>query len=123
MRRVREWKLLEAEREHQKDLATIFLKSLETIQATSAQESKANAEALIAVAKGMTAQAASFGEWMKCFQTTSAPTSTIIREEDEYRMEQERLEAQGLGLPDEMMDLPAEMRLAWALKHDRNLLE
>lgn len=108
------------ERDHQALLLKTFLNSLETIQEASAKESTSNSDALIAVAKSVAAQAQSFGEWMKCFQAAVPPTSSVVRDEDEYAEEQARnLEK---GLPADMEALPPEMRLAWALKNDPNWL-
>ncbi len=118
--RVREWKLREAERDHQAALLKLFLTSLETIQEASAKESTQNSAALIEVAKSVAAQAQSFSEWMKCFQTSSAPTTSVVRDEDEYREEQMRnIQA---GIPADIASLPEEFRLAWALRNDPNLL-
>lgn len=121
--RLREWKLLEADRAHQQTLVTAFLQSLQTIQETSQKESSQNAQALVAVAQAMTAQAAGFGEWMKLFQVGSPPTTSVVREADEYILEQQRkLEA---GDPDvDIATLAPEFKLAWALQngYDPNLL-
>ncbi len=115
IRRLREWKLLEAEREHQQALLKTFLKSLETIQETSTKESAANAQALVAVAQGLIAQATAFGEWMKLFQVSGAPTTSVITELDEYRAEQ--IKAFEAGLPAEIAALPEEYRQQWVLMH------
>lgn len=118
--RMREWREKEAERSHQQALLKTFLTSLETIQETSAKESSANAQALMKVAESVAAQAQSFAEWMKCFQTTTAPTSSVVTEDDEYRSEQLALVKQ--GLPADVDALPEEFRLAWVLKNDPNWL-
>lgn len=107
------------ERDHQALLLKTFLTSLETIQETSARESSDNSKALIEVAKAVSEQAKGFGEWMKCFQATTPPTTSIVREEDEYREEQER--ALAAGLPADIAALPEEFRQAWVLQHDPNL--
>lgn len=108
------------ERDHQALLLKTFLTSLETIQETSAKESTTNAAALIKIAEAVAAQANGFGEWMKCFQVGAPNTSTVVRDEDEYRDEQLRLiEA---GFPADIAALPEEFKLAWALKNDPNLL-
>lgn len=109
----------EAERTHQALLLKTFLASLESIQEASAKESTSNAGALIEIAKGITAQAESFGQWIKLFNTTSAPTTSTVTEEDEYQAEQ--LANVKAGLPADIAALPEEFRLAWALHNDPNL--
>lgn len=106
------------EREHQALLLKTFLTSLETIQETTQKESSENAKAMIEIAKAISAQAMGFGEWMKCFQSNGNPTTSVVREADEYREEQERLVA--AGFPADIAALPEEFRLAWVLKHDPN---
>lgn len=108
------------ERDHQVALLNGFLSTLETIQSAQAEKSSKDTDALIAVAQGMTAQAQSFSKWLELFQQTSAPTSTVITEEDEYRLEQQKKAE--LGYPVDIDDLPAEFQLAYALKRDPNLL-
>lgn len=110
----------EAERSHQAILLKTFLSSLEAIQEASAKESTANAGALIEVAKSITAQAQSFGQWITLFNTTSPPTSSTITEEDEYRAEQ--LANHQKGLPADIAALPEEFQLAWTLHNDPNFL-
>lgn len=111
----------QAERLHQQELLKTFLRSLELIQETAAKESGENAKALIEVAKSVTAQAESFGEWLKCFQPTSAPTTSVVRDEDEYVEEQ--LERMNQGLSADVSVLPPELQLAYALHHDPTLGE
>ncbi len=118
--RMRDWREKQAEREHQQTLLKTFLTSLETIQETSAREASDNSKALIEVAKAMTQQAAGFAEWMKCFQTTSSPTTSVVTEEDEYKAEQ--MKAMEAGMPADIAALPEEFRLAWALRNDPNLI-
>lgn len=118
--RMREWRLKEEERKHQLALLQSFLTSLETIQATSAKEATSNSAALVEVAKAMTQQASGFAEWMKLFQVSSPPTSTYVRDEDEYQREQQ--DALEAGMPSDIAALPEEFRLAWALRNDANLI-
>lgn len=107
------------ERAHQLELLNTFLHSLESIQEASARESAKNAEGLIAVATSMAKQAEGFAEWMKCFQVSTPPTTSIVRDEDEYIEEQKSL--LGKGLPADIAALPEEFQLAYALQHDPNL--
>lgn len=109
----------QAERDHQALLLKTFLSSLETIQEASAKESSVNAGALVEVAKGITAQAESFGNWIKLFNTTSVPTTSVVRESDEYQAEQ--LANLQNGLPADIAALPEEFQLAYALRNDPNL--
>lgn len=108
------------ERAHQATLLNSFLASLETIQASATEKATEDTHALVEVAKGMTAQATAFSEWIKLFQTSTAPISSVITEEDEYRAEQQRKAE--LGYPVDLEDLPPEFQLAYALKRDPNLL-
>jgi hypothetical protein len=107
------------ERLHQEVMLDKVLASLESIHEAAYKQNSADSQALIAVAKGMTAQATAFGDWIKCFQTAQVPTTSNVREEDEYLAEQERLVA--LGLPADLAVLPEEYRLAYVLNHDPNL--
>lgn len=104
------------ERDHQALLLKTFLTSLETIQETSSRESSDNSKALIEVAKAVSEQAKGFGEWMKCFQATTPPTTSNVREEDE--VEEEKQRALAAGMPAEIAALPEEFRLAWVLQND-----
>lgn len=99
---------------------TLFLSSLETMQLSGAEQATSDSKALIEVAKGMTAQAESFSQWLKLFQTTSAPTSSVVREEDEYAA-QERRKFES-NLPADLTVLPEEFQLQWVLAHDPNRL-
>jgi sensor histidine kinase YesM len=110
----------QAERAHQQQLLQHFLQSLETIQESATSQREADSKALMEVAKGMMAQASAFAEWIKCFQTSSQPTTSVVREEDEYAAEQMRLVES--GFPADIAALPEEFRLAWALRNDPNLL-
>lgn len=114
------WFERNAEREHQRKLLSLFLTSLETMQDAQTEQRTADSQALIAVAKGMTAQAESFNSWLTSFQTSEKPTTSIIRESDEYAEEQERLLS--AGFPADIAALPEEFRMAYALRNDPMLM-
>lgn len=103
-----------AERAHQLamlDRVTSMVESLVDSQAKQAAEQSA---ALIEIAKANQAQATSFSDWMKSFQTVDAPTTSVVREEDELAAEQSRL-LEEFGLqPDET--IPEEFKLALRLQ-------
>lgn len=103
-----------AERAHQLamlDRVTSMVESLVDSQAKQAAEQSA---ALIEIAKANQAQATSFSDWMKSFQTVDAPTTSVVREEDELAAEQSRL-LQEFGLePNEV--IPEEFKLALRLQ-------
>ncbi len=102
---------LREERRHQESLLKAFLTSLELIQATSQKESTANAQALVEVAKAMTAQAEVMSEWMKLFQPQQQPQSITVRDEDEIVAE--HLRGMDVGLPEHFSSLTPEEQLSW----------
>jgi len=55
-----------------------------------------------------------FASWMKSFQTTDAPTSSVVREEDELAAEQARL-FEELGI-EPGSAIPEEFKLALQLQ-------
>ena len=52
-------------------------------------------EAIAEQAKALAAHAHAHRAYMESFQITTPPESRILRDEDEYRLEQERLEQAG----------------------------
>jgi hypothetical protein len=105
-----------AERSHQLamlDRVTTMVENLVDSQAKQAAEQGA---ALVEIAKANQAQSVIFSEWMKSFQIATAPTSSVVREEDELIAEQSRL-LDELGInPDAAAALPPEFRLALELQ-------
>lgn len=69
--------------------------------------------ALVEIARSNQAQAEGFTTWLKSFQITEAPTSTVVREEDELREEQERVLSE-FGL--DGAAVPEEFKLAFQLQ-------
>lgn len=92
------------EREHQRLL-------VEAIASKLVDVVKTNQDGLLQIAKTNAAQAEVFNTWLKSFQPINPDPepSRVIREEDEWEMEQERL-----GLP--IDQLPPEFRLAFNLE-------
>lgn len=52
-----------------------------------------------------------FQTWMESFKVTTLPSSSIVREEDEVRMEKDRLRAQGYPV-----DSPLAEQVSWIIK-------
>lgn len=106
----------EREREHQRSLLEGFQRTLELALDASARQNRDNADALMELAKASAAQAEGFTTWLKSFQMVEAPTSSVVREEDEYAAEQARVAAK-IGIPIEALeDLPPEFQLAHELQ-------
>jgi hypothetical protein len=105
-----------AERTHQQKLLEAIVGAMTSMQETASTESAKTAEGLVAIAGSMAKQAEGFAEWIKLFRAQDAPTTSIIRDEDELADE---LEA--AGMPRELAQLPQEFQLAWALRKDPNL--
>lgn len=112
---------LKAERAHQLTLAQVFMDGLSSMQEASRDESKANADALIALAQSQAKHAESFSDWLKLFQSAPAPSSSTVRPEDELWLEQQKL--MDAGMPVELAELPEELKLAWALQNDPNFMD
>lgn len=94
------------EREHQVNLLTQITAALEVITDGSAKQAEENTKAISELAKSSAKQAEAFSEWMKCFQTGgAAPTSSVVRDEDEIAEEEERA----------LAEMPEEFRLAYNL--------
>lgn len=104
-----------AERAHQLAIAEAVIRGLETVSESSARQNAETAAALIEIAKSNQAQAEGFTTWLKSFQIAEPPTSSVVREEDEFSAEQARL-AEQLGLPAAAGEhLPEEFRIAFEL--------
>lgn len=99
------------DREHQLALVTQLVHGLEVIAESSTRQAEENTKALSDIAKGVIAQAESFNSWIKSFQITSAPDTSVVRDEDELASEHQRF-AESLGLP----ALPSEFALAHELQ-------
>lgn len=52
-----------------------------------------------------------FQTWMESFKVTTIPTSTVVRDEDEVRLEKDRLRAQGYPV-----DSPLSEQVSWIIK-------
>lgn len=115
IRRYRERKQAElaAERSHQLALIEQLAKSLEVITEGSAKQAEENTKAIVALAASSAAQAESFSTWIKSFHTVSSPESSVVRDEDELRDEEER----------QLADLPEEFRLAFSLHGNQDFLD
>jgi len=116
---IRRWRERQEAREAQErahqlamlDRVTTMVENLSDSQTKQAAEQGA---ALVAVAKALAAQADVFASWMKSFQTTDAPTSSVVREEDELAAEQARL-FEELGI-EPGSAIPEEFKLALQLQ-------
>jgi hypothetical protein len=103
-----------AERQHQLAMFDKALQMFETLTEGQTKQAAEQAAALIEIAKANAAQAETFATWLKSFQTAEAPTSSVVREDDEFAAEQQRMFEQ-LGIsPDS--ELPAEFKLALRLQ-------
>lgn len=112
---------LKAERDHQLALAQTFMEGLTEMQEAQRASQQISVDGLMEIAKAISAQAASFGQWIALFQTSGPTSSSVVRDEDEILRDQMKLlEA---GMPAELADLPEELRLAWALKNDPNWMD
>lgn len=100
-----------AERAHQLSLVESIVRGLETISESSAKQAGELRVALVEIAKSSQAQSEGFSNWLKLFQTNSAPTSSVVRDEDELLAERNRSLAQELGVE----SLPEEFQLAHQL--------
>lgn len=97
------------DRDHQINMVNQIARALEIITDGSAKQAEENTKAITELAKSSAKQAEAFSEWMKCFQTGgTAPTSTVVRDEDELAEEQERA----------LAEMPEEFRLAFSLHQD-----
>lgn len=115
-RRERRDAELAAQRAHELALIEAQTRQLEVVMEQGATQARESASALIEIAKSNSAQAAAFTTWIQSFQITSAPTTSVVREEDEVAAEIARQygsEIDPAGIPSE---LPEELRLAFALR-------
>lgn len=103
------------ERQHQLAMLESIGKTLESLADANSSLVKQTTDALIAIAHANQAQAGAFSEWLKSFQTTSAPTSTTVSEEDEYAAEQAKL-LESMGISLDGSDVPEEFKLALSLR-------
>jgi hypothetical protein len=78
----------ELERTREREL---FLSTLSTIAESFAEAQRSSHEAVAALAQASTAQAAALQEHLALFRVTSAPTSRVMRDQDEYERELARL--------------------------------
>lgn len=89
------------EREHQLEMMEAVFTRIESSNATTMA-------ALTEMAKGTQEQAKGFTQWLEMFRgSMEAPTSSTVRDSDEWLEEQQRLKAQGFPV-----DLPVEFQLA-----------
>lgn len=105
MHRLRLHTELEMAREQRASTQLIFDKLNETVLNSQ--------EGLKAVANASAAQSNSLGEWIKMFQNQPQPTSTVVRESDEWASEMKRMKKE-LGLSDE--EMTPEIALALRLR-------
>lgn len=113
----REQRLADA-REHQLNMMREVTNALKVMADGQMSAARETSSALIAIAQANSAQADAFTTWIKSFQTTSAPDTSTVREEDEYLEERQRV-ANHYGIPlDILDDVPAEFKLTQALQSD-----
>lgn len=109
------------EQAHQLKLAQAFMSGLQAMQEAQKESQVASTEGLKEIAQAIAAQAESFGKWIQLFQVSGPATTSVVRDEDEVLKEQMKL--LDAGMPAELVDLPEELRLAWALKNDPNFMD
>lgn len=101
------------EREHQLAMLQSVTGMIEALVDGQAKQASETAAALVEIAKSNQAQAEGFTTWLKSFQVTEPPTTSVVREEDEFNEEQKRfLETIGVAPG----DVPEEFRLAFDLQ-------
>lgn len=105
MHRLRLQTELEMARETRASTQLIFDKLNETVLNSQ--------EGLKAVANASAAQSNSLGEWIKMFQNQPTPTTSVVREEDEWATEMQRMKKE-LGL--EASEVTPEIELALRLR-------
>lgn len=76
-----------------------FMQVLATIADSFAEAQRASHDAVAELAKASAAQAATLQDHLALFRVTSLPTSRVLRDEDEYQREMERL---GLDTADQL---------------------
>lgn len=106
-----------AGRAHQLAMIDGIKSTLETLVEAQAEQTHSMVEGLMALAKANEANAQGFTAWLNQFRVTDTPTTSVVRDEDEYDAEQRRV-AERLGVPpDALDDIPEEFRLALSLKN------
>lgn len=106
----------EAERSHQLAMLESLVKMVESLGDSHVAQAREQGIALTELAKSSQATAGAFTEWLKSFQMVGDPTTTVVREEDEFNEEQLRL-AEAYGVSREVAaDLPEEFHLAMKLR-------
>lgn len=119
LQREQELAALREEREHQLNMIRAAVSAVEALAEGQARAAETQSAALIKLAEASHAQANSFSEWLKSFQISSAPESSVVSEADEWRAEQDALRKQlGLDPTDDPEDVPEEFRLALELQRD-----
>lgn len=114
----RRMRLAEAQQvAHERQLAVIQLqmesrtRELEVIFEALADRDKSNSDAVMEMAKGSQEMAKAFGSWLQMFQTSAKPEFSIVRDEDELRVEKDRLRE--MGFP---VESGADLQLAYVLE-------
>lgn len=97
---------------HQLAVITASTKALEVLIEGQVRQTEESTKALLAIAAASSSQADAFGSWIKSFQVTEAPTSSVVRDEDEIKLELARY-AEHFG-----EDIPEEFRLAHQLHRE-----
>lgn len=106
----------EAERAHQRAMLDGLKDTLVALVTAQTNQNRDNVEAMMETSRALGAQAESFQSWLKMFQPVEAPTTSVIRDEDEYNQEQARVAAR-LGVePEDLDDMPEEFKLALQLR-------
>lgn len=115
LKRYRERKAAERQLEmaHQLSVVDRLAGMIESLSEGQSKQITEVTAALVEIARSNQAQAEGFTTWLKSFQLTESPTSSVIREEDELREEQARL-LDDFGLGGE--SIPEEFRLALQLQ-------
>lgn len=107
----------EAERAHQLRLAQTLVSGLESLMEAQTSANAETTKAVLALAEASAKNSEAFASWIKSFQTQDPPTTSVVREEDEYAAELRRFAEENNLPPEELIgNLPEEFRMAYELR-------
>lgn len=92
---------LRDDREHQLAILAQVTRALELFTDSQTKQLEESTKGLMAIALANSAQAEAFSTWIKSFQISSPPTSSVVRDEDELADEDARHTNQLDSLPEE----------------------
>lgn len=85
------WNPFRRAREQRERERDVFVQTLATIAESFAEAQRASHEAVAKLAEASTAQATALQEHLSLFRVTGAPVSRVMRDQDEYEKELQRL--------------------------------